>query len=94
MKFTIDSNIENIYDLPSELSYRIHDVEKKIAIALKETYECDGVSTRQHNEPCGGQDVWHYHIHVIPRYKEDELYKTDRENSKPVEPLTLAELLK
>jgi histidine triad (HIT) family protein len=89
-----NKHIENIYDLPSELSYRIHDVEKKIALALKETYECDGVSTRQHNEPCGGQDVWHYHIHVFPRYKEDELYKTDRENSKPEERVEYAKKIR
>ena len=78
-----NKHIENIYDLPSELSHKIHDVEKEIAFALKEMYQCDGVSSRQHNEPCGNQDVWHYHLHVFPRYKNDELYKTSRENSKP-----------
>lgn len=89
-----NKHIENIYDLPSELSYRIHDVEKKIALALKETYECDWVSTRQHNEPCEGQDVWHYHIHVFPKYKEDELYKTDRENSKSEERVEYAKKIR
>lgn len=82
-----NKHIENIYDLPSEFSYRIHDLEKEIALALKETYKCDGVSSRQHNEPCGNQDVWHYHLHVFPRYKGDNLYKTDRENSNPEERL-------
>jgi histidine triad (HIT) family protein len=71
--------------LPIELSHKIHDIEKEIAFALKEMYKCDGVSSRQHNEPCGNQDVWHYHLHVFPRYKNDELYKTSRENSKPEE---------
>lgn len=89
-----NKHIENIYDLPSEFSYRIHDLEKEIALALKETYKSDGVSSRQHNEPCGNQDVWHYHLHVFPRYKGDNLYKTDRENSNPEERLEYVQKLR
>ena len=39
------------------------------------TYDCQGISTRQHNEPAGDQDVWHFHVHVYPRYDNDDLYK-------------------
>ncbi|MNB80512.1 HIT-like protein [compost metagenome] len=67
-------HIENIYSLTGELSDRIHRLEIEVAKALKETYGCDGVSSRQHNEPSGNQDVWHYHLHVFPRYKDDQLY--------------------
>jgi len=59
-----------------------------------EVYKCDGVSTRQHNEPSGNQDVWHYHLHVFPRYKNDNLYKTDRRNSEPEERTEYAEKLR
>ena len=38
-------------------------------------YKGDGVSTRQHNEPAGNQDVWHYHLHVFPRYQDDAFYE-------------------
>lgn len=89
-----NSHFENIYDLPDEISARIHKLERKIAIALKEVYKCDGVSSRQHNEPCGNQDVWHYHLHVFPRYKDDNLYLTDRELSKPEERVEYANRLK
>ena len=44
------------------------------ALALKTAFDCDGVSTRQHNEPAGNQDVWHYHLHVFPRFTDDGLY--------------------
>jgi len=71
-------HFENIYDLPDELGTPIHAAAKRIALALKATYGCDGVSTRQHNEPAGNQDVWHYHLHVIPRYAGDNLYLTPR----------------
>jgi len=89
-----NSHFENIYDLPDEISARIHKLEKKIAIALKEVYKCDGVSSRQHNEPCGNQDVWHYHLHVFPRYKDDNLYLTNRELSEPKERIEYANRLK
>lgn len=65
------SHIENIYELPYHLSDRIHRLAKHIALAFKEVYQCDGVSTRQHNEPAGNQSAWHYHLHVIPRYIDD-----------------------
>lgn len=48
-----NNHFENIYDLPDDISAEIHKLERKIAIALKEVYKCDGVSSRQHNEPCG-----------------------------------------
>ena len=41
---------------------------------MKAAYGCPGISTCQHNEPAGGQDVWHFHVHVFPRYLEDNLY--------------------
>jgi len=65
---------ENIFDLPPELGTDLARVAQKIAFALKQVYQCDGISTRQHNEPAGSQEVWHYHIHVTPRYRDDEFY--------------------
>ena len=69
-----NEHIENIYDMPEEIGHKIFDFSKKVAIALKETYKCDGTSTRQHNEPAGNQDVFHFHLHIFPRYTGDDLY--------------------
>ena len=68
-------HVENIYDIPDDLLAEVQIIGKRIALAIKETYGCDGVSFRQHNEPGGGQDVWHFHLHVFPRWKDDELYQ-------------------
>jgi histidine triad (HIT) family protein len=68
------AHYENIFDLPVELGGVLHGAIRTVALALKATYGCDGVSTRQHNEPAGNQDVWHYHTHVFPRYTGDALY--------------------
>ncbi len=43
---------------------------------MRAAWGCDGVSTRQHNEPAGNQHMWHYHMHVTPRFRGDDLYKT------------------
>lgn len=69
-----NEHYENIYDLPLEVAADIHAVAKSVALAMKRKYGCKGISTRQHNEPAGNQDVWHYHLHVFPRYPNDGLY--------------------
>ncbi|SNY45597.1 HIT family protein [Paractinoplanes atraurantiacus] len=65
---------ENLYELPAGYGHAVHDVVKECAVALKHVYACDGTSVRQHNEPAGNQDAWHYHVHVFPRYIGDDLY--------------------
>jgi histidine triad (HIT) family protein len=74
-----NEHYENIYDLPVYFVPKIHAVAKAVALAMKMAFVCDGVSTRQHNEPAGNQDVWHYHLHVTPRYKDDNFYTTHRQ---------------
>jgi histidine triad (HIT) family protein len=71
-----NEHYENIYELPDEIAARIQAVAKRVALAMKAAWNCDGVSTRQHNEPAGNKDTWHYHLHVTPRYTGDDLYKT------------------
>lgn len=70
---------ENLYDLPPEMGTPIQRVIRKVALAMKDAYGCDAVSTAQHNEPHGNQDVWHYHVHVFPRYENDDLYRSRRQ---------------
>lgn len=65
---------ENLYVMPDGLGGPMQRAARRAALALKAAYGCEGVSTRQHNEPSGNQDVWHYHVHVFPRYEDDGLY--------------------
>jgi histidine triad (HIT) family protein len=65
---------ENVYDLPVDLGNALQRAVRDTALAMKQAFGCDGISTRQHNEPGGNQDVWHYHVHVTPRYLGDRLY--------------------
>jgi histidine triad (HIT) family protein len=73
-------HVENIYQMPDELAALIAIWSRHVAIAMKETYGCDGISLRQHNEPAGNQDVWHFHQHVFPRYHTDQLNSSGVKN--------------
>ena len=74
-----NEHIENLYAIDEALLGDVYATVKRIAIALKEAYGCDGTSTRQHNEPAGDQEVWHLHVHVFPRYEGDRLYQRHEE---------------
>lgn len=71
-----NEHYENVYDMPPELGTPLQRAVRDASMAMKSAYECDGVSTRQHNEPAGNQDVWHLHVHVFPRWTGDELYRS------------------
>ncbi|HXH56968.1 HIT family protein [Iamia sp.] len=85
---------ENVFDLPPELGTPIQCAVRASAIAMKAAFGCDGVSTRQHNEPAGNQDVWHYHVHVFPRWDGDGLYGSTRAPADPGELRRRAEMLR
>ena len=67
-------HFENLYVLPPAIGHAVFDLTRAVAVAMRESYGCSGISTRQHNEPAGNQDVWHHHIHVFPRFPDDQLY--------------------
>jgi histidine triad (HIT) family protein len=87
-------HVENLYDLPLELAPALQQVTQKVAISLKALTRCEGVSTRQHNEPAGGQDVWHFHVHVTPRFEGDRFYEDRKIPFPEAERLALAERLR
>ena len=72
-------HIENIYALPVTEGHAVWDLVQSVATSMRTAYDCEGTSIRQHNEPAGGQDVWHLHVHVFPRYENDRLYQRHEE---------------
>lgn len=69
---------EALYDLDDHLLARIGSMSRDVALAVKLAWDPEGTSVRQHNEPAGNQHVWHYHMHVFPRYSDDKLYRQVR----------------
>ena len=60
----------NLYDLPEDVAAEVYKTAKKIALKMKGKLGCDGVNIVQNNEEAAGQTVFHFHMHVIPRYKD------------------------
>ena len=63
---------DDVFSLEDSQAEKIFPVAKKIATALKKTYQCDGVNILQNNGEAAGQTVFHLHVHVIPRYCDDD----------------------
>ena len=59
---------ENIYDIEEETLAQCHRIAKRVAIAMKKILKMDGVLIMQANEAAGLQHVFHFHVHIIPKY--------------------------
>ena len=64
---------ENLYMLPDELAAKALPVAKKMITKLTEVLGCDGYNVVQNNGETAGQTVFHFHMHLIPRYKGDQV---------------------
>lgn len=60
-----------IYDLDERQASEIMQVTIKIARAIKTLTDCDGMNVFQANGEVAGQEVFHYHMHLLPRYHND-----------------------
>lgn len=73
----------NIFEMEPELVGKGFMVAQKIAMAVQKATDCDGVNILQNNGEVAGQTVFHFHIHIIPRLKSDDVeigfgsFKTD-----------------
>jgi histidine triad (HIT) family protein len=74
-----NAHVENLYEISVGDLAAVYATVQLVAVAMREAYNCEGTSTRQHNEPGGGQDVWHFHVHVFPRREGDDLYERNAE---------------
>ncbi|NCB93915.1 MAG: HIT family protein [Clostridia bacterium] len=61
----------NVYEIPEELLCKAIALAKKMAAAMTEALGCDGFNILQNNGEAAGQTVFHFHIHLIPRYEND-----------------------
>ena len=61
----------NIFELPDDMTARVFVTAKKVAAALVKTLGCDGINILQNNGIAAGQTVFHFHIHLIPRWNND-----------------------
>lgn len=63
----------NIYEITEELAGKAMILAKKMAGVLTEALQCDGFNLVQNNGEPAGQTVFHFHMHLIPRYEGDQV---------------------
>ena len=64
---------ETIYDLDDDLAAAIFQATVKIARAIRSASACDGLNIIQSNGRVAHQDVFHFHLHLLPRYLNDAI---------------------
>ncbi len=62
---------DNLYQLPDETAAKAMILAKKLATSMTEKLACDGFNVVQNNGTVAGQTVFHFHMHLIPRYEND-----------------------
>ena len=67
-----NEHLEHLSDRPRGSGGGHPRTAQRIALAMKAAFGCDGISTRQHNEPGAMQEVWQYHLHVFPRWEGEQ----------------------
>ena len=61
----------NLYELPEETAGEVMKLAKRMAAQMTERLGCEGFNLVQNNGELAGQTVFHFHMHLIPRYRED-----------------------
>ena len=63
----------NIYEISDEMAAKAMVLAKKMATKMTDALGCDGFNIVQNNGEQAGQTVFHFHMHLIPRYKGDKV---------------------
>ena len=63
---------ENLYEIEDETAAKVLPLAKKMAAKMTKAFGCDGFNLVQNNGECAGQTVFHFHLHMIPRYAEEK----------------------
>jgi histidine triad (HIT) family protein len=58
----------NIFDLTPQVASHLFEAVPSIATGIKEAFSAEGLNVLNNNEEIAGQTVFHYHLHLIPRY--------------------------
>jgi len=72
----VKKHAENLYALDDTQAGAVLRAAARIARAIRETFAPEGLSVYQANGKAAGQTVFHYHVHLVPRYAGDGMELT------------------
>ena len=72
----------NLWEIEDEDLHRTASAAKQVALAMRDRLDAEGVNLLNSTEQAAWQTVFHFHVHVIPRYRDDPM----RLPGKPREP--------
>ena len=84
---TVRPHVENIYGLNDTLAAAVFQTAARVARAVKNAYSPEGVTLYQANGVAAGQTVFHFHLHLVPRYTRDGMRLTWPTRNPPREQL-------
>ncbi len=67
---------DNIYELDADMAAKVFSFATVAAKAIKEETGCEGLNIIQNNGEIAGQTVNHFHMHLVPRFKDDDVKVT------------------
>lgn len=67
------NHYSNLFEMPEDHLSEVMILVKKMTNVLDEKYKPDGINIVQNNGEVAGQSVFHFHMHIIPRYKGDDV---------------------
>ena len=65
------NHFADIYELPDDTAAKVFILTKKLVKQITDKLHCDGFNVVQNNGEMAGQTVFHFHMHLIPRYEDD-----------------------
>jgi histidine triad (HIT) family protein len=68
-------HVRDIYAMPPDLGGHLFGVATDLARHMKQVFKPDGLTLRQNNEAAGGQTVFHFHMHLVPRFAGREIWR-------------------
>jgi histidine triad (HIT) family protein len=63
----------DIFDVPEDLLLRVMSVAQKVSKAISVAFQPEGMNILSNNGAVAGQTVFHFHLHLIPRYQREEI---------------------
>lgn len=63
----------DLFALDDDTASKVFVVARNVATRMRRTLGCEGFNVLQNNGEIAGQSVFHFHMHLIPRYKGDSV---------------------